>query len=267
MKFSTKNPRHRKAAIRYICLNPKPSPHPLLYFFVAFRSNANRMKYFLIVSLLCMSLRVSGFGLGDAWGQETPGGNLMGEHYSGNGIYLTIPKTGEELFGVERWYFYDNFIVGELEDALFIIDERTGEKLIFKDRSKWIKEIQSRKLEPVLWTRWHTGDWVISPILLFLLLYWFVMLMLLILPFALFFMFILVNERFRLPRFFKIFAFSIVTLIGIILLLYYYPFALFFIFILISERFRLSRFFKIFALSVVTLIGIILLLDYYPSSI
>jgi hypothetical protein len=178
------------------------------------------MKYFLTISFLVISLRLTAFGIGD-WQHETPGGNVMGD--PGGGTQLTIRKTGEDLLGIERWYFYNDFIVGELGDELFIVDERTGEKLSFTDKDKWIKEIQSRGLEPILWTRWYTDNWVDRDWLLIWLFFGFVI----SIPLTLFFLFVLyraiVKERFRVKSFYTIFVLLVVIVIGVTLLLDHYP--------------------------------------------
>jgi hypothetical protein len=188
-------------------------------------NNLKPVKFFLTISFLFISLKLSGFGLMDCWGQETPGGNFMGEAYSGNGVYLTIPKTGDKLLRIKKWYFYHNFIVGEFEEnnTLFIIDERTGEQLLFNSREQWIKEIQSRELEPILWTRWYTGNWVEGPSLLVLLLLLSVFYLPITLLFALFFILILMKERIRLSFFLKIFALFFIITAGVFLLLDYFP--------------------------------------------
>lgn len=178
------------------------------------------MRYFLTVSFLVASIRLTAFGIGD-WQHETPGGNLMGD--PGSGTQLTIRMTGQELLGIDRWYFYNNCIVGELGNQLFIVDEETGEKLIFKDKNQWIKEIHSRKLAPTLWTRWYTDNWVDSDWLLIWLFFGFMI----SIPLILFFTFALyraiVKERFRLTSYYTILVLSVVIIIGITLLLDHYP--------------------------------------------
>ena len=141
----------------------------------------------------------------------------------GSGTQLTIRKIGDELLGIERWYFYNNFIVGEFRDKQFIVDERIGEKLIFDDRDIWSKEIQSRGLEPTLWTRWYTDNWVDGDWLMIWVFFGFFI----SIPLALFFLFalyrVIVKERFRLTSFYTIFVLSTVILIGLTLLLDRYP--------------------------------------------
>jgi hypothetical protein len=175
---------------------------------------------FLAISFLFISLRLSGFGIGD-WQHETPGANLMED--PGSGTQLTIRKTGEKLLGIKRWYFYKDFIVGESADVLFILDENRGEKLIYNDREKWTKEIQLRGLKPFLWTRWYTDNWVDGDWLLIWLYFGFIV----SIPLTLFFLFalyqVIVKERFRLTSFYTIFVLSVAIGIGMTLLLDHYP--------------------------------------------
>jgi hypothetical protein len=85
------------------------------------------MRIFLTVSFLIISSRLTGYGLAD-WQHTAPGGNVMSD--PGNGTHLMILMTREELL-VNRWYFYNGYIVGEMFSGFFIVDERTGQKSIF----------------------------------------------------------------------------------------------------------------------------------------
>jgi hypothetical protein len=178
------------------------------------------MKNLLSIPFLLISIKVTGFGIGD-WQHQTPGGNVMGD--PGSGTQLMMRKTGEELLGIKRWYFYNDFIIGELGDQLFVVDERTGEKLIFSDRDNWNREIKSRGLKPALWTRWYTDNWVDGDWLMIWLIFGFFV----SIPFALFFLFALyrtiVKESFSLTSFYTIFVLSVVIVIGLTLLLDQYP--------------------------------------------
>jgi hypothetical protein len=178
------------------------------------------MKYLLSFSFLLISLNVTGFGLGD-WQHETPGGNLMSD--PGSGTQLTIRKSGYEILGIERWYFYNDFIIGEFGDQQFIVDENTGEKWIFDNRENWTREIQAQGLKPALWTRWYTDNWVDSDWLVIWLFFGFFI----SIPLAFFFLFalyrVIVKERFRLTGLYTLFVSSVVIVIGLTLLLDHYP--------------------------------------------
>ena len=178
------------------------------------------MKYSFTILFLIINLAVYAFGIGD-WQNETPGGNYMGD--PGNGTLLTIRKTHEELLGIKKWYFYKGFIVGTLNKQQFILEESSGEKLIFKDQNIWKKEIQSRGLEPILWTRWYKDNWVDGDWLIIWMFFGFFV----SIPLAIFFLFaiyrMVIKERFRLRSFYTIFVLTILISLGVTLILDYYP--------------------------------------------
>lgn len=179
-----------------------------------------QMKYLVSILLLLISLKVAGFGLGD-WQHETPGGSFMGD--PGSGTQLTICKTGQELFGIERWYFYKGFIVGEMGEQFFILDEATGENTIFDNNEKWISKIQSSGLEPVLWTRWYIDNWVDSDSLVI----WYYFGFFFSIPLTLFLLYaicrVVLIERFRKASFYASFTLIVVIFVGITLFYDQYP--------------------------------------------
>jgi hypothetical protein len=140
----------------------------------------------------------------------------------GNGTHLMILMTREELL-VNRWYFYNGYIIGEMFSGFFIVGERTGEKSIFKDKDKWITETQSRGFRPAIWTRWYTDNWVDGDWLLIWVIFGFII----SIPLTVFFILALyraiVQAHFRLTSFYTIFVLLVVIVIGTTLLLDQYP--------------------------------------------
>jgi hypothetical protein len=179
------------------------------------------MRLFLIIGLAIIFSNSLGYGLAD-WQHITPGGNVMSD--PGDGTHLTITKTRQEISGIVKWYFYRNFIIGQIgRDSYFIVNEIDGEVFSYKNRNEWIDYISANDLTPPTWTRWYTDNWVDGDIFYI----WLVLLFYISIPFILFFLFalykVVTKERFRITGPYTIFVLTTVTIIGSTLMLDHYP--------------------------------------------
>lgn len=179
------------------------------------------MRIYFTIGIVIICFKSFGYGLGD-WQHITPGGNVMGD--PGDGTHLTITKTQQEISGIVKWYFYRDFIIGQISsDEYFIVHEKKGELLLCKSKTEWIRYIQANDLSPSVWTRWYTDNWVDGDYLLI----WSTLIFFISIPFILFFLFALykaiTKERFGITKPNTIFFLATVMVLGSILILDQYP--------------------------------------------
>ncbi|HCS20854.1 MAG TPA: hypothetical protein DIW47_09905 [Bacteroidetes bacterium] len=147
----------------------------------------NNLKFNLtFLFLLVASYSYSIVGLTD-WSATTPGGN---EIYDFSNKTLRL-KNGDELENIGKWYFYSGYIIGQPNfggyltnpKLYFVVNEQTYKIDTFSNQVDWKNFIESRGLQPKIWTRWYDNDWVelIDGILLFSFFYFYISLPLLFL--------------------------------------------------------------------------------------
>lgn len=91
----------------------------------------------------------------------TPGGNTI--DYPGGYIQLWIEGSNEHIVGLKKWYFYKEHVVGIYKESnYFILNENTAQLDTFNVKSDWMKAIKSKRIEPKIWTRWHTDSFTNS---------------------------------------------------------------------------------------------------------
>lgn len=115
------------------------------------------INYLLTLFTFFMTASTFSMGLGD-WQNPTPGHNTMED--PGNGITLRISKTNIEIFPIEEWYFYKDYIIGKTNKNFFIVNENNGNVLQFESDKEWTNFINHNDLKPLIWTRWYSDNWV-----------------------------------------------------------------------------------------------------------
>ena len=98
-------------------------------------------------------------GLAD-WQYVTTKGNVFND-YQQDGISLSISKAHIKIDNIERWYFYDDFIIGEhLNDSsrleYFFVNEINSKVVFFDTFEKASTFSEANNLKPLLWTRWFS---------------------------------------------------------------------------------------------------------------
>jgi hypothetical protein len=183
-------------------------------------SKSKQMKYLVLLGLTIISSNLLGYGIGD-WSHITPNGNVMGDPGSGTSLYIN--KTRQEILGINKWYFYKDKIVGKAGKEHFVVDEKEGEVIFFRNRNEWLNFIQVNNLEPSIFTRWYTDNWVDGDHLLV----WLIFLPFISVPFILLFLFALykaiTKERFGITRPYTAFVLATTILISSVLILDCYP--------------------------------------------
>ena len=176
----------------------------------------------LLLSLLLLPLSLFAFGIGD-WQETTPGGNSMDDPGDGTHLYLT--KSNKRLYRIEKWYFYKGYIVAELDSSFLVVNESTETVNRLSSKEKWQAHLEQNHLQPFLWTRWYTDNWMdlgSEMVLIWLIFGFFITI-----PLCLGFLFLCYRaiwvERFRLdqPSTFIVILVSLV--VGITVLLDYFP--------------------------------------------
>lgn len=90
------------------------------------------------------------------WGAQTPGGHTISDNW---GPKALIVKDSFILSDLEEWYFYRNHVIGKFSSGYFIYNEGNSTLNIFNSVGDWKNQLHQNKLDPVLWTRWYSGDW------------------------------------------------------------------------------------------------------------
>lgn len=99
---------------------------------------------------------VNAFGLTD-WSEKTPHGNSITNVYGGKSLWMPVDS---HIFDLSEWYFYDYHIVGKTTwGGYFVVNELNHNVYMFGTANEWKRFIDEKDLEPLVWTRWHSGDW------------------------------------------------------------------------------------------------------------
>ena len=107
-----------------------------------------------------------------SWWQKTPNGNeICKEKWNDNyviGIKCKIlekesNQDGHMISNLKRWYFYKNFIIGELAEGgqkkYFIFDETNCQEQEILTQNGFRNRIEALNLRPKIWTRWYSSNW------------------------------------------------------------------------------------------------------------
>lgn len=108
--------------------------------------------FHLLLSLQCLS-----FGIGD-WVNSTPSGNQMGD--PGGGTMFHFTGGGNEVTGIDQWYFYKEHTIGKYHKGYFIINEKANKFKLFESEHLWKEELTKQNLIPKILTRWYNDNWV-----------------------------------------------------------------------------------------------------------
>ncbi|MEM6299898.1 MAG: hypothetical protein AAF740_14515 [Bacteroidota bacterium] len=111
-------------------------------------------------------------GFGD-WQNYTPYYNTI-DNFMGNDRRLRL-RNGKEITSLEKWYFYKEYIVCVVSQGykdpklrFLVINEVSSKIHEFETEKEWNTFLEDNRLVPLVWTRWHSGDWVAYDDLLFL---------------------------------------------------------------------------------------------------
>lgn len=123
---------------------------------------------YLFIALFSFSTGFASIGMGD-WASKTPGGNEIQHTDTGDNIVLFYTynakgDTPEPVKKLKEWYFYNGHVVGILETNAphyFTANETTGKVHYFDTEEEWKYYLDENALEPYIWTRWSTGDWLV----------------------------------------------------------------------------------------------------------
>lgn len=123
-------------------------------------SNMRMLKTLLIV----LSLPHFAFGGGfSSWGKSTPGGNEIFHESLPNEEFMMIlcgKGYNRGLDHLERWYYYQSHIVGTYWEngvlGYFIFNEANCECQTFINLETFERQKRELRLEPKIWTRWHS---------------------------------------------------------------------------------------------------------------
>ena len=132
---------------------------------------AIRNMSFLILLLIPIMGRCGGYA---SWWQTTKLGNTVCKERGSNGYAIGIkckelrrPEPFHEnwhlVSNISRWYFYNNYIVGETEEKgqirYFLFDELSCESQIYQEEEVFARRIHELQLKPSLWTRWYKENY------------------------------------------------------------------------------------------------------------
>jgi hypothetical protein len=110
----------------------------------------------LILSFLIPISYAIAIGLGD-WERDTPFGNKM--YDAGSGTNFVFKSNGQEIKGINKWYFYRGHTIGEYGRAsYFTANEQNSTLKTFDTQQEWENEIIKLNLKP-FWARWYQDDW------------------------------------------------------------------------------------------------------------
>lgn len=86
----------------------------------------------------------AGIGLGD-WTCKTPSGNEI-NNFGDLSLYL---KNGQVLKGLNKWYFYKDNLIGQLNNnTYFVLNENTFTIDSFHTKQGWDRFIERHNLKP-----------------------------------------------------------------------------------------------------------------------
>ena len=134
-------------------------------------TSAIRNMSFLILLLIPTIGQCGGYA---SWWQTTKLGNTVCKERGSNGYAIGIkckelrrPEPFHEnwhlVSNISRWYFYNNYIVGETEEKgqirYFLFDELSCESQIYQEEEVFERRIHELQLKPSLWTRWYHSNW------------------------------------------------------------------------------------------------------------
>ena len=174
-------------------------------------------KFIFSVILTATSLNsYCGIGLTD-WSCETPNGNEINNYLDMPTLYL---KDGNAVKDVSQWFFYKNYVLGQLNNNnFFIVNEKTLSVRTFESEQEWLRVRNKLYLNPAFWTRWYDGGLnFIDTILIITIIYFYVSIPLVLLLGLIFYKAIK-KERLNIKKPFTLATAVLVgiTLIGVLL--------------------------------------------------
>lgn len=115
-------------------------------------------KIFILLAILVFSQSFAIVGLAD-WQFVTSKGNVF-NNYQQDGISLSINNVGVKVDNLKRWYFYNDFIIGEhLNESsrleYFFVNEINSKVIFFDTFDESEKFKDENGLKPFIWTRWN----------------------------------------------------------------------------------------------------------------
>ncbi|CAM4238729.1 hypothetical protein [Flavobacterium terrigena] len=115
-------------------------------------------KIFIVFTFLIFSKSFAIVGLAD-WQFVTSKGNVFND-YQQDGISLSINKEDIKIDNLTRWYFYNDFIIGEhLNESsqleYFFVNEINSKVIFFDTFDESEKFKNENDLKPLFWTRWN----------------------------------------------------------------------------------------------------------------
>jgi hypothetical protein len=170
----------------------------------------------LVLILLLALLTAPSFamiGLGD-WQRDTPYGNYM--YDAGGGACFVFKHPYQELIGLDRWYFYHGYTVGQYQKGYFIADEKASELKLFTDQKEWEATLVKLDLIPT-WTRWYSDDWHFFDNILVILVFAFYVSIPLLIALGIVFYYAFVREGFNVRK-----PYTLISLGIIIITVQYY---------------------------------------------
>jgi hypothetical protein len=180
----------------------------------------SKIKILLNVLFITGALNAYGFNLGE-WQHETPGNNLMGDN--GNGNELTIIRQGYNTLPLKKWYFYNYHIVGITGKKYFVVNEYEGDILLFNTENEWHNYLNQNRLNPFIWTRWYSDNWVDMDYIFVFLFFYFIK----IIPFFLLLLWTLYKaikvEHFKMTKPNTLIFLAIISLFILIVILDCFP--------------------------------------------
>lgn len=117
------------------------------------------MKTKIITTLILISFSYYGICSFSEWSNQTKYGNTI-LNYSGYGIQIITTKSDVKF--VKRWYFKNDYIIGEQENKklnYFVLNEKKDVLKTFNSKRQWDKYILKNNLKPKIYTRWFKDNW------------------------------------------------------------------------------------------------------------
>ncbi len=95
------------------------------------------------------------------WENTTRNGTLIAR--DDNSVTSLISENSKvNIDNLKRWYFLNDYIIGETSTNYFIFNEKKNESLIFTNKDNFQNAIQTNSLEPVIWKKWHDDEFEIN---------------------------------------------------------------------------------------------------------
>ena len=131
-------------------------------------TSAIRNMSFLILLLIPTIGQCAEFA---SWWQQTKYGNEVCSEKGAAGYINSIKCrmsgydniNGHTISNLDRWYFYQAHIVGEIVDndkrSFFLFNELTCQSEVFSGREAFDERITELRLKPKIWTRWYKENY------------------------------------------------------------------------------------------------------------